>query len=207
MNIRIKLLKQIVVVFLAVSFLNLNTSFAADVKSSKRANVSKVSGARLPAYLLGPGDMLEISVWKEEGLQKQVLVRPDGGITFPLAGELRAGGKTATQLQQLIVKQIKKYIPDPVVTVSVLQVVNNHIYVIGKVNRPADFGASSYINVMQALTMAGGLNPFAKAGDIKILRRVNGREMAIPFDYDEVSQGEDLKQNIILKSGDVVVVP
>jgi len=207
MNIRIKLLKQIVVVFLAVSFLNLNTSFAADVKSSKKVNAPKVARAGLPAYLLGPGDMLEISVWKEEGLQKQVLVRPDGGITFPLAGELRAGGKTATQLQKLIVKQIKKYIPDPVVTVSVLQVVNNHIYVIGKVNRPADFGASSYINVMQALTKAGGLNPFAKAGDIKILRRVKGKEIAIPFDYDEVSQGEDLKQNIILKSGDVVVVP
>jgi len=207
MNIRIKLLKHIVVVFLAVSFLNLNTSFAADAKSSKKAGVPKASGGHLPSYLLGPGDVLGISVWKEEGLQKEVLVRPDGRITYPLVGELWAGGKTVVQLEKAIVKSIKRFIPDPVVTVSVLQVVSNHIYVIGKVNRPTDFGAPSYINVMQALTMAGGLNPFAKASDIKILRRVNGKEIAISFDYDDVANGENLKQNIFLQNGDVDVVP
>lgn len=227
MNNRKRILKYTVVIFWAFSLLNLNISVAAtaDVKSVKKSDVKSVKKAAvksvkkvaapkkkavlnpLSAYRLGPGDVLEISVWKEDGLQKQVLVRPDGGITFPLAGELQAGGKTAAQLQQAIIKKITKFIPDPVVTVSVVQVVDNHIYVIGKVNRPSDFSSSAYINVMQALTLAQGLNPFAKASEIKILRKVKGKQVAIPFDYDAVSQGEDLKQNITLKSGDVVVVP
>jgi polysaccharide biosynthesis/export protein len=201
MNDRIKSIKVSVVVLLAVSFLNLNVSVAADAKSLKAPR------GHLPSYLLGPGDTLEISVWKEGGLEKQVLVRPDGGITFPLVGELQAGGRTAAQLQKSIVKSIKRFIPDPVVTVAVLSVKNNKVFVVGKVVRPGEFVASHYIDVMQVLAMAGGLNPFAKAGDIKILRRINGIERAIPFEYDAVSQGENLKQNIILKSGDVVVVP
>ena len=165
------------------------------------------SGNDLPSYLIGPGDILEISVWKEEGLQKEVLVRPDGGISFPLVGEIEAGGKTAVQLQESIVKNIKRFIPDPVVTVSVLKVNDNKIFVVGKVKRAGEFIATHYIDIMQALAMAGGLDPYAKSGDIKILRRVNGKTQAIPFEYDTVAQGDRLEQNIILKSGDVVVVP
>ena len=181
----------------ALLFLNFSASYAAP----------SVSKGQVPSYLLGPGDLLEISVWKEEGLQKEVLVRPDGGITFPLVGELKAGGRTAVQLQQSIVKSIKRFIPDPVVTVAVLKVNNNKVFVVGKVNRPGEFVATHYMDVMQVLAMAGGLNAFAKSSDIKILRRVKGVERAMRFDYDAVSQGEELKQNIILKSGDVVVVP
>ncbi|HEY9050810.1 MAG TPA: polysaccharide biosynthesis/export family protein [Gammaproteobacteria bacterium] len=166
-----------------------------------------VSGNEIPSYLIGPGDILEISVWKEEGLQKEVLVRPDGGISFPLVGEIQAGGKTTVQLQDTIVKNIKRYIPDPVVTISVLKINDNKIFVVGKVNRAGEFVATHYIDVMQALSMAGGLNPYAKSGDINILRRVNGKTQAIPFEYDAVAQGDKLEQNIILKSGDVVVVP
>ncbi len=166
-----------------------------------------VSKGQLPSYLLGPGDLLEISVWKEDGLEKQVLVRPDGGITFPLVGELRAGGRTAKQLQSAIIKSIKRFIPDPVVTVAVVRVNNNKVFVVGKVIRSGEFVATHYMDVMQALAMAGGLNAFAKSSDIRILRRVKGVERAMRFDYDAVSQGEDLRQNIILKSGDVVVVP
>ncbi len=166
-----------------------------------------VNSNDIPSYLIGPGDVLEISVWKEEGLQKEVLVRPDGGISFPLVGEIQAGGKTTVQLQDTIVKNIKRYIPDPVVTISVLKINDNKIFVVGKVNRAGEFVATHYIDVMQALSMAGGLNPYAKSGDINILRRVNGKTQAIPFEYDAVAQGDKLEQNIILKSGDVVVVP
>ena len=161
----------------------------------------------LPAYRIGPGDVLQISVWKEEGLQQEVLVRPDGEISFPLAGQLMAGGKTATELQKELINKIKKFIPDPVINVSVMKITNNKVFVIGKVNRPGEYIASHYIDVMQALTMAGGLNAYAKTGDVKILRRVNDKEISIPFEYDEVAQGDELQQNIILQSGDVVVVP
>ncbi|MDQ1362618.1 MAG: polysaccharide biosynthesis/export protein [Pseudomonadota bacterium] len=187
------------------------------------ASVSSVQAAESAAprssyapYLISPGDVLEVSVWKEDGLQKEVLVRPDGSMSYPLLGELQAGGKTVTQLQQQIASQIKRFIPDPVVTVSVLRI-NSKIFVVGKVKRPGEFIITQYADVMQALAMAGGLDPYAKPGDIKILRRVagdkpaqsadSGKEIAIDFEYDDVSKGKSLEQNIILQNGDVVVVP
>jgi polysaccharide export outer membrane protein len=159
------------------------------------------------SYLIGPGDVLSISVWKEEGMQLEVLVRPDGEITFPLAGEIRAGGLTTKALSDELVRKLKKYIPHPSVTVSVMQSVSNKIYVIGKVNRPGDFIATGYMDVLQALTMAGGLTPFSDADEIKIIRRTKAGIQMKLFDYDEVVSGERLDMNIILKAGDTVVVP
>jgi len=161
----------------------------------------------MPSYKVGPGDILSVSVWKEEGLQQEVLIRPDGGMSFPLAGDIYAGGKSVAELQDLLASKIKQFIPDPVVTVSVRQIQNNKIFVVGKVNRPGEFVGTSYIDVMQALAMAGGLNAYASANNIKILRRVNGEITSMPFEYDEVANGYKLKQDIILQSGDVVVVP
>ena len=159
------------------------------------------------SYKIGPGDVLSISVWKEEGMQLEVLVRPDGGITFPLAGEINAGGLTTKALSDELVKKLEKYIPHPSVTVSVLKSVSNKIYVIGKVNRPGEFTATGYMDVLQALTMAGGLTPYADSDEIKIIRRTKtGTKMKI-FDYDEVISGERLDMNIILEAGDTVVVP
>jgi len=181
-----------------VAFL-LSTSFVL-------ASVSKQTDF-IPAYQIGPGDILTVSVWKEEGLQHEVLIRPDGGMSFPLAGDLHAGGKTIAELQKLLINKIKRYIPDPVVTVSVREIKNNKIFVIGKVNRPGEFVATHYVDVMQALAMAGGLNAYANSNNIKILRRVKAGVRSMSFEYDEVSSGKELQQNIILKSGDVVVVP
>ena len=161
----------------------------------------------LPVYKIGPGDVLIVSVWKEEGLQQEVLIRPDGGMSFPLAGDLHVGGKSVEQLQKLIADKIKKYIPDPVVTVTVRQIQNNKIFVIGKVGRSGEYVASAYIDVMQALAMAGGLNAYASSNNIKILRRVNGQITSMAFEYDDVAKGESLEQNILLQSGDIVVVP
>ncbi len=159
------------------------------------------------SYQIGPGDVLHVSVWKEEGMQLEVLVRPDGGITFPLAGEIKAGGLTTKALSDVLVEKLKRYIPHPNVTVSVLRAESNKIYVIGKVNRPGEFIATGFIDVLQALTLAGGLTPFADTDDIKIIRRTEtGTNMKV-FDYDEVISGERLDMNIILKAGDTVVVP
>ena len=159
------------------------------------------------SYLIGPGDVLSISVWKEEGMQQEVLVRPDGEITFPLVGEITAGGLTTKALSAKLVTRLKKYIPHPSVTVSVFKSVSNKIYVVGKVNRPGEFTATGYLDVLQALTMAGGLTPYAESDEIKIIRRTKtGTKMKL-FDYDEVVSGERLDMNIILKAGDTVVVP
>ena len=159
------------------------------------------------SYVIGPGDVLSISVWKEEGMQLEVLVKPDGGITFPLAGEINASGMTTAELTQALVTKLKRFIPNPNVTVSVLQSVSNKIYVIGKVNRPGEFIATNYMDVLQALTMAGGLTPYADSDEIKIIRRTKDKRMIFLFDYDEVVNGENMNMNIILKAGDTVVVP
>ena len=158
-------------------------------------------------YEIGPEDVLEISVWKEKDLQREVLVRPDGWFTFPLVGNIEAKGKTAQQLQDEITQWLKEYIPNPVVTVSVKKIAGYKIFVIGRVNKPGDFVVGSYIDVLQALTLAGGLTPFAEESKIKIVRKQNGKKSILPFDYSAVKQGKRMEQNITLMSGDVIIVP
>lgn len=159
------------------------------------------------SYKIGPGDVLSISVWKEEDMQLEVLVKPDGGITFPLAGDLQAKGLTTQELTEELKQKLKRYIPNPVVTVSVLQTTSNKIYVVGKVNRPGEYKATHYMDVLQALSLAGGLTPYAESDEIKIIRRSNGKKYVYEFDYDEVINGEKLEMNIILEAGDTIAVP
>jgi len=188
-----------------------SSAFAEEVPATSTLDYTDVTPLShddvSPAYLLGAGDILRISVWKEEGLQQDVLVRPDGGIDFPLVGELQAGGKTTEELQAEIVKKIKRFIPDAVVTVSVFEIYNNTIYVLGKVARPGQYVAKHYMDVAQALAMAGGLTPYAAASSIKVLRRSGVKQTVFKFDYAEIEDGENLQQNIVLKNGDVVIVP
>lgn len=159
------------------------------------------------SYILGPEDILEISVWKDESLTKQVIVRPDGKISFPLVGELQAAGRTVEDLRKEIVKKLSEYISDPVVTVMVIGINSYKIYVVGKVNRPGEYKLGRKINVMQALAIAGGVTPFADLNDIGILRQEGDKQIRIKFNYKEVVKGKHLEQNIFLKSGDVIVVP
>ena len=158
-------------------------------------------------YSIGPEDMLEISVWKEPDVQRQVLVRPDGKISFPLAGDVQAAGETPEQVQRAISEKLRRYLSDPVVTVTVSTVGGNKIYVIGQVQNPGAYVIGSYVDVLQALTIAGGLTPFASENKIKVLRRIEGKELVLPFRYADVKKGRKLEQNIILQGGDTVVVP
>ena len=184
--------------FLVLYFVQATPIFAADNTASSSPSLD---------YRIGPEDVLDISVWKEPDLHKEVLVRPDGGVTFPLAGDIMAAKKTPQQLQDEITKKIKKYIPDAVVTVSVVKLTGFRIYVNGKVNKPGQYTIGRYLDVLQALTLAGGLTPYASSKEIKILRRENGKEVTYHFNYKEVKNGENLGQNIQLKNDDVVVVP
>jgi polysaccharide biosynthesis/export protein len=158
-------------------------------------------------YRLQPGDILTISVWKENDLKGEILVKPDGGVSFPLAGDVNADGKTTQELTDALVAKLKRFIPDPVVTVAVKQIGGNRVYVLGKVNRPGEFMFSKPVDVMQALALAGGATPFAEVNDIRILRREAGVLRSLSFRYAEVERGKDLTQNVVLQSGDTVVVP
>lgn len=160
-----------------------------------------------PRYEVQPGDVLEVSVWQEKDLQGDVVVEPDGTFSFPLVGEVSTNGKTVGDLRKIVTRRITKYVPDAVVTVAAKDLTGNKIYVIGKVNKPGAFRLDRYVDVMQALSMAGGTTPYAAVNDIKILRRVDDKQVAIPFRYGDVADGDNLKQNQFLKSGDVIVVP
>jgi polysaccharide export outer membrane protein len=160
-------------------------------------------------YQINPGDALEIFVWNEETLTRQVIVRPDGFVSLPLAGEFRAGGQTPAALSEEIKATLSKYLNDEaVVTVSLLSMDGNVIYVLGKVNRTGAFSVATRVDVTQALAWAGGLNAFADEKDIQVLRRdAEGKQHSMPFNYAGVKSGKELESNILLESGDVVVVP
>jgi polysaccharide biosynthesis/export protein len=159
------------------------------------------------AYRIQPGDVLIVSVWKEQDLQSEVLVRPDGGLSFALVGDVQASGRTIEELRATLDERLRKYIPNPSVTIAVKQIGGNRVYVLGKVNRPGEFPFSRPIDVMQALSLAGGATSFAALDDIQILRREQGHQTALRFRYSEVERGQKLEQNILLRSGDTVVVP
>ena len=158
-------------------------------------------------YLIGPGDVLEVSVWNEPDLSKKLIVPPDGVISFPLINPIKVTNLTITALKKAVTKKLSEYIPDATVTVLLIEINSLKAYVIGKVNKPGVFPMTMETNVMQALAMAGGLNPYAVSGKILILRQVDKKTIKIPFDYKEVEKGHDLEQNILLRRGDVIVVP
>jgi polysaccharide export outer membrane protein len=160
------------------------------------------------SYVIGPEDGLDISVWKDETLKATTLVRPDGFISFPLVGEIMAAGRTADQVRDDVRQRLQKYIPDAVVTVSVVHVASYRVYVLGRVNKPGDFAVGRDVDILQALALAGGLTPFAHENDIRVVRRgADGRTVTLPFRYADALSDGDLSQNIRLRSGDVLLVP
>ena len=164
-------------------------------------------------YRINGGDLLHISVYGEQNLDKDVPVQPDGGIAFPLVGNLNARGMTLKELQGKIANNLREsqYFPnltDNEVTVSMVKATGNSVSVVGQVKQPGTFAYDTQLDVMQALSLAGGLTPFASKSKIKILRRDQaGTQTAILFDYSDVEDGEHLDKNILLRGGDVVVVP
>jgi polysaccharide export outer membrane protein len=159
-------------------------------------------------YRINPGDVLQISVWKEQDLQRELLVNPDGHFAFPLAGDMVAEGKTVEEIRKELTGKLERFIPDVAVTVATLQLNGNKVYVLGQVNRPGEFIMNRMTDVMQVIGIAGGPNAFANLDEIRVLRRGDqGSQIAIPFRYSDVEKGEKLDQNILLRAGDTVIVP
>ena len=183
-------------------FLILTVSASAYAQTATNTPLTKGS-----EYRIGPEDVLHISVWKEEDLDRKVLVRPDGGVSFPLAGDIQVSGRTPLEVQDEIRSRLQRYVPDAEVTVSVDEISGYTVFVLGEVEEPGQFTLGRYVDVVQALTLSGGFTPYASSRNIQILRRENGREVTFEFDFRDVSRGRNLQQNIILQSGDVVLVP
>jgi len=180
------------------------------VAASTAATATSAAAAQTDAtgaYLVQPGDVLTVTVWKETDLTGDVLVRPDFGLSFPLVGDIDAHGKTVDQLREEITTRLTRYIPSPVVTVAAKAVAGNHIYVVGRVQKPGEYPMARDVDVMQALSLAGGATPFAAVNDIIILRRLSAGQIVLHFQYNDVARGQDLRQNVVLQPGDTVVVP
>ena len=160
-----------------------------------------------PDYRIGPGDQLSIEVWKDLTLTRLVTVLPDGKVAYPMVGEVVAAGKTVAQLQKEIEGKLSLYVKDAVITVEVRQVNSFQIYVLGHVRLPGRSLMTSNTDVLQALAIAGGPDQFANMSKIRIFRREGRKTVIIPFNYDDVISGKKPESNILLRRGDVVVVP
>ena len=159
------------------------------------------------AYKLNQGDVLQISVWGEETLQKEVRVLPDGSITFPLAGRVEVANATTPEIEKRITEKLKTYMPDPQVTVAISSIEGNRAFIIGKVLRPGAVLLTGPMTVMQAISQAGGLDRFADSDSIKVLRGSAGAESVQLVNYDRLIKGQDLSSNILLNTGDTILVP
>jgi len=161
----------------------------------------------LGEYIIGPSDILEIIVWREDNLSKEVTVRPDGRITLPLINDIVAAGKTPMQLRDEIEKRLKEYIDLPVVTVIVKGIESKYYYVIGEVANPGGYLLSKPLTVLQALALAGGFTEWAKKDKIMVIRSLlNGEKQILNFNYEMISKGHRIN-DFYLKSGDIIVVP
>lgn len=158
-------------------------------------------------YLINSGDILDISVWNEEALKREVRVLPDGSIGFPLTGTVMAAGRSVDDLKKEMTEKLTEYIAEPVVSISVKAAEGNAVYVTGQVKKPGKIIMTEPMNVMQALSIAQGLTPFAAADEIIILRKTPKGAESIKFDYSDLEEGKGLTKNHLLKSGDVIVVP
>jgi len=159
------------------------------------------------SYKLRQGDLIQVSVWGEDKLQKESIVLPDGSITYPLAGRVEVVGLTSTEAEKKIAEKLKGYLPDPQVSVVIANISGNRAHVIGKVIKPGEVLMTGPMTVLDALSVAGGLDKFADRSNIKVLRNSSQGQKAISVNYDQLMRGEHLESNITLNPGDTVIVP
>jgi polysaccharide export outer membrane protein len=159
-------------------------------------------------YKIAPSDVLEVSVYGEETVTKgELIVRPDGKISYPMAGDVEVAGLTTAQAKDAIEQRVREYIPGAMITVIVAKLNSLQYYVVGKVAKPGMYNMPNSITVLQALALAGGLTTFADEDDITIVRKQGNGDLRLPFDYKKVKKGKNLDQNIMLERGDVILVP
>jgi polysaccharide export outer membrane protein len=158
-------------------------------------------------YVVYPSDILEISVYGETEMTRELVVRPDGRVSYPLAGDIKVAGHTTSEIKSTVDQALSKFIPEANSTVIVKDLGSLKYFVVGEVAKPGMFNVSNQLTVLQALALAGGLTTFASQGDIKIIRGHGKDTKNIPFDYGDVKKGNNLGQNILLERGDVIIVP
>ncbi len=166
-----------------------------------------VAADKADIYHLRQGDTVMVSVWREDTLQRQVVVLPDGSITFPLIGRVEVAGLSTPEVEQRIAQMLKEYFPEPIVTVVIVAIDGHRAYVTGKVLRPGPLTISGPISVLQAISLVGGLDRFADESGIKVIRAKADSQEIIQVNYKDIMSGKSMSTNILLKAGDTLVVP
>lgn len=179
---------------------------AAAPASAPDAPPALAAGAAASNYIIGPSDMLTVTVWKDPTFSGPVLVRPDGMISIPLLGDIQAAGATPIQLKEVIAAKLKKYMQDPVVSVILTQVNSKKIYLLGEINKKGPVDMTPGMTLLEAVSSGGGLTDYAKTRKIYILREVDGKQQKIPVDYKNALKGNNAL-NVVLRPGDTIVVP
>ena len=182
-----------------------NTAGSAGASTTKTPATS--IPVQNPEYVVGEGDVLHVDVWQETEVSHNVVVRPDGKISLPLINEIKVSGMTPLQIQGVIGEKLTTFVNQPKVTVTVMEIHSKRAFITGEVSRPGEYPLNTSVTVLQLIAEAGGFTPFAKTGNIVVLRVVNGAQQRIKFKYKEVVQGKNTQQNIALQPGDTVVVP
>ena len=212
-NLAVRLLKWTLLLALLTSL-----AVAQDAASSTQTSTPKPTptdnnpksapGVRPESYVIGAEDVIDVFVWKEPDMSKTIPVRPDGMISLPLVGEVKAAGYTPVQLQDVLADAMKKYVSDPQVTVVVEKIASLNFNIVGEVNHPGYFPLTRRMTVLDAIALAGGFKDFAKTKKIYVLRTAaNGAEQRLPFNYKQVIKGQNPQQNIELQPRDTIVVP
>ncbi len=179
----------------------------AIVTNSHSSKPSSSPAPTFPSdYVIGVGDLLNVSVWKEKDFSETVVVRPDGKISLPLVGEFYTAGQTPVQAEDLLQARLKTVVIDPKVTVSVVEIRSRMVYITGEIGRPGAYPLNAPLNVLQLIAQAGGLTQFAERRKIRVLKASESGK-GVPFDYNSVVHGKDSRRNLVLAPGDTVVVP
>jgi len=169
--------------------------------------VPKAGVAPPTDYVIGPDDQLSIFFWRDKDLSADVVVRPDGKISLPLLNDVHAAGLTPDQLRQKVTEDAKRFIEDPTATVVVRQINSRKVFITGEVEKPGPYSLTAPTTVLQLISMAGGLKEYANGKKIVVMRVESGRQMGYAFNYKDVINRKNMKQNIELKPGDTVLVP
>jgi len=176
----------------------------ADINSATKAKLPEV---KADEYSVGESDVLRVNVWKEPEVSQTVVVRTDGSISMPLINEVKVAGMTPLTIQQVIADKLKAFLTNPQVTVTVMEIHSKHAFITGEVAHPGGYPLNTETTVLQLIAQASGFTPFARKGDIVVLRSENGKQQRLRFKYKEVISGKKTDQNISLRPGDTVVVP
>ena len=163
-------------------------------------------------FLLGPEDVLAVTVWRNQDLTREIIVRPDGGVAMPLIGDIRAAGMTSEALAKRIAEKLNEYMSNPIVSVQVKEINSYYIFVLGEVTKPGKYQMKSFATVLQGISLGGGFTPYANRNGTKVIRKVTKpdnsmNQVEIPVRYNDVIVGKATPGNFYLHSGDIIVVP